>query len=221
MNNNEYIKEKSQKRLLFLLSHKTFTFIMPYGIVLMRIRITKKLEMYCVKTLLNRLFLLIYGSFCGIMCIEKRKGVVIMAFRVITNDLQKSYETACIQNNVKDTTPLICGYYGRACRRMNDVDGADRVLCRQCPLPSFTITAKKKNVRYTIKSTSSEGVYFLVNGWNKHMAFWVKENKLSNDMLFLSAKNAKCSLTKLLKIMPEYKNDSFELVEFEGGSENE
>ncbi len=137
-----------------------------------------------------------------------------MAFKVITSDLQKSYETACVQQGQKDTTPLICGYYGRACRRMNDVDGADRVLCSQCPLPSFT-TASKKNVRYTIKSTSDEGVYYLVSGWKKYMRYWVTEQELTPDMLFKTVKTAKGNLTKLLKIMDEYKNDTFELVEFD------
>ena len=67
--------------------------------------------------------------------------------------------------------------------------------------------------KYTIKSTSEEGVYFLVNGWEKHSAFWKKQNGISRDMLFKRPQDARGSLTKLLKIMPDYATDEFELVE--------
>ena len=74
--------------------------------------------------------------------------------------------------------------------------------------------------KYTIKSTSEEGIYYLVNGWNKCKTFWFNEKSVMQDTEF--AKNfffnkpsqAKASLTKLLKIMPYYANDRFEVVEF-------
>ena len=74
--------------------------------------------------------------------------------------------------------------------------------------------------KYTIKSTSEEGIYYLVNGWNKCKTFWFNEKSVMRDIEF--AKNfffnkpsqAKASLTKLLKIMPDYANDRFEVVEF-------
>ena len=66
---------------------------------------------------------------------------------------------------------------------------------------------------FTIKSTSDEGVYYLVNHWEKHKPFWIEPNKIKPEMLFKRAADAKRSLTKLLKVMDDYRNDVFELVE--------
>lgn len=74
--------------------------------------------------------------------------------------------------------------------------------------------------KYTIKSTSDEGVYFLVNGWEKHRTFWISETEVNKNIekakekFFSAPRFAKASLTKLLKIMDDYKNDHFEMVEF-------
>lgn len=35
--------------------------------------------------------------------------------------------------------------------------------------------------KYTIKSTSDEGVYYLVNGWNKCKTFWFSEKSVFDD----------------------------------------
>ena len=64
---------------------------------------------------------------------------------------------------------------------------------------------------YTIRSTSEEGIYYLVNGWDKHRAFWVKEKHI-DKAIFKTAGQAKASLTKLLKVMDEYRTNIFELV---------
>lgn len=69
---------------------------------------------------------------------------------------------------------------------------------------------------FTIKSTSSEGVYYLVNHWEKHKTFWIDPEKIKESMLFKRAADAKRSLTKLLKVMDDYKTDTFELVEIGG-----
>lgn len=66
---------------------------------------------------------------------------------------------------------------------------------------------------YTIKSTSEEGVYYLVNHWEKHKKFWVPPEKIRPSMLFKRAADAKRSLTKLLKVMEDYRYDEFEVVE--------
>ena len=66
---------------------------------------------------------------------------------------------------------------------------------------------------FTIKSVSSEGVYFLVRDWRANKAIWVEENRLTNKMLFKTEAGAKRSLTSLLKIMPEYADDKFSVVE--------
>lgn len=74
--------------------------------------------------------------------------------------------------------------------------------------------------KYTIKSTSDEGVYFLVNGWEKHHTFWISEAEVNKDIekakskFFSAPRYAQASLTKLLKIMDDYNNDHFEMVEF-------
>ena len=75
--------------------------------------------------------------------------------------------------------------------------------------------------KYTIKSTSPEGVYYLVNGWYKCKTFWFSEKSVMENIenakrfFFNKPSQAKASLTKLLKIMPEYASDQFEVVEFE------
>jgi hypothetical protein len=75
-------------------------------------------------------------------------------------------------------------------------------------------------MKYTIKSTSDEGVYFLVNGWEKHHTFWISEAEVNKDIekaktkFFTAPRYAKSSLTKLLNIMDDYKNDHFEMVSF-------
>lgn len=68
---------------------------------------------------------------------------------------------------------------------------------------------------YTIKSTSNEGIYFLVNHWKKHKAFWVEREKLKPSMLFKTPGYAQRSLKRLLEIMEDYRTDKFEVVEVE------
>lgn len=74
--------------------------------------------------------------------------------------------------------------------------------------------------KYTIKSTSNEGVYYLVNGWNKCKTYWFNEKSVMEDTenakkyFFNKPSQAKASLTKLLKIMNDYSTDQFEVVEF-------
>ena len=75
--------------------------------------------------------------------------------------------------------------------------------------------------KYTIKSTSKEGIYYLVNGWNKCKTFWLDEKSVMEDkenakrFFFNKPSQAQASLTKLLKIMSDYANDKFKVVEFE------
>lgn len=75
-------------------------------------------------------------------------------------------------------------------------------------------------IKYTIKSTSNEGIYYLVNGWEKCKTFWFSEKSVIEDtenakrFFFNKPSQVKASLTKLLKIMPDYASDKFEVVEF-------
>jgi hypothetical protein len=74
--------------------------------------------------------------------------------------------------------------------------------------------------KYTIKSTSDEGVFYLVNGWYKHKKIWISEEGVMRNtesakrFFFKQPWHAEASLTKLLKVMPEYSTDKFELAEF-------
>jgi hypothetical protein len=75
-----------------------------------------------------------------------------------------------------------------------------------------------KTIGYTIKAKCPEGkYYYLINGWYKHFGFWLRLKDVLDDfrkaekITFKTAGSAKASLTKLLKIMPDYKTDIFTL----------
>ena len=54
-------------------------------------------------------------------------------YPVITKEKQTVYEKMYSEmTSTKNNIPCICGYYGRACRRMGDK--ADRMLCQDCTL---------------------------------------------------------------------------------------
>lgn len=73
-----------------------------------------------------------------------------------------------------------------------------------------------------VKSTSSEGIYYLVNGWERNRAFWIDEDDVKtgrrNCVYFKNLASAKRSLTMLLKIMPDYLDDviEYETIEEDG-----
>lgn len=62
-------------------------------------------------------------------------------FPVITEGKQKSYEKIAKSNRyIKNKIPCICGYYGRACRNMNNT--ANSMLCTSCSLSKFVSTVE-------------------------------------------------------------------------------
>lgn len=65
---------------------------------------------------------------------------------------------------------------------------------------------------FTIKSISDEGEYYLVNHWNKYHKFWQRKDQITLDSVFFDERSAKTSLTKLLKVMPDYSTDNFAMV---------
>lgn len=71
---------------------------------------------------------------------------------------------------------------------------------------------------YTIKTISSEGTYFLVNGFEKHQKIWVEEKDLKEEYLFTSTYLARKSLKKLLEFFDEWEDDEFSLVYFHKGN---
>lgn len=68
---------------------------------------------------------------------------------------------------------------------------------------------------YTIKSESSEGIYYLVKNWEKNKTFWNKLENIKQNMLYKTESVAKASITKLLKSMPEYKDDKLTVIYFD------
>lgn len=71
----------------------------------------------------------------------------------------------------------------------------------------------------TVRSVSQDGVYYLVNGWKKHRAFWVRRENLRPEIGFKNSGYAIRSLRKLLIAMPEYRSDRFDMVTIENGQE--
>ncbi len=66
---------------------------------------------------------------------------------------------------------------------------------------------------FTVRSVSEEGTYYLVNHWQKNKAFWKLPSEIRHEEMFKRAGDAKGSLTKLLKVMDDYKDDIFHLIE--------
>lgn len=57
-------------------------------------------------------------------------------FPIITQELQRSFEARFYDKPVEGL-PMICGYYGRACRQMGKQEGANRMNCTYCPLARY------------------------------------------------------------------------------------
>lgn len=64
-----------------------------------------------------------------------------------------------------------------------------------------------------VKSVSQDGVFYLVNGWSKYGMWW-HINPNDQRVLFKDMRSAKCSLTKVMKLEPDFMNDiiTFETV---------
>lgn len=67
---------------------------------------------------------------------------------------------------------------------------------------------------FTIVSVSSEGVYYLVNGWKKHNAFWTRTARPDRNG-FKTPGLAVRQFNKLLQSMPEYAGDVIALARFD------
>lgn len=85
-------------------------------------------------------------------------------FATITKERQKLYEKIYFDNvEFKNNIPYICGYYGRACRQMNDK--ADRMLCNRCTLSIFISTIESileicnEKEKLEIKSLYDSDIY--------------------------------------------------------------
>lgn len=55
-------------------------------------------------------------------------------FPLVTPERQQAYEQSA---ESPDGIPCICGYYGRACYRMGDCEGANRAICSGCKLADY------------------------------------------------------------------------------------
>ena len=65
---------------------------------------------------------------------------------------------------------------------------------------------------FTVKSVSDEGEFYLVKNWRKAKAIW-KHREIQPEYMYKTESAAKGSLSKLLKVMDEYKTDKFFIVE--------
>jgi hypothetical protein len=76
------------------------------------------------------------------------------------------------------------------------------------------IKSATSNARYTIKSVSDEGTYFLVKDWRKNKELWVSKEKMDRhpEWWFTSSDKAKQSLKSLLSVMDEYLTDTFTVI---------
>lgn len=60
-------------------------------------------------------------------------------FPIVTKEKQEMYEKIFVNDELlSNDIPCICGYYGRACRNMNDI--ANSRLCNGCSLSIFIST---------------------------------------------------------------------------------
>lgn len=66
-------------------------------------------------------------------------------YPIVTPERQQAFEQNALQAGVSDTTPTICGYYGRACRQMNNPEGANRCLCHGCALKEYCATEERSH----------------------------------------------------------------------------
>lgn len=71
---------------------------------------------------------------------------------------------------------------------------------------------------YTIRSESSDGIYYMVRNWRKNKAMWVKENDVKQEFLYSSAGRAIRAIIQLLSLMPDYATDKLSIVMFENGN---
>ena len=66
--------------------------------------------------------------------------------------------------------------------------------------------------RYTIKSVSEEGTYYLCKNWEKNKTFWKEKEFMTDGDLYKSPSYAVKYLKKVLEKMPGYATDDFRLV---------
>jgi len=67
---------------------------------------------------------------------------------------------------------------------------------------------------YTVKTESWEGIYYLINHWNKYKTFFKSGKPALKNQYFKTEADAKRSITKLLNgdMGDEYRNDKFTIV---------
>lgn len=93
-------------------------------------------------------------------------------FPTITKKKQEFYEKIYLKHtDLNNHIPEICGYYGRACRRMDDK--ADRILCQGCTLSIFISTVNEilkccdKKAEIGIKRLYDSDIYDIQEELNK------------------------------------------------------
>lgn len=74
-----------------------------------------------------------------------------MPFPIVTGSIQREYERRYAA--APSGMPQICGCHGRACRQLNNTEGANRTNCVQCPLAAYAAgTRPRKQAEETAGS---------------------------------------------------------------------
>jgi len=63
-----------------------------------------------------------------------------MTHPIITDEILKDFE-----GTHYTWIPEICGYFGRACRKINNPTGADSPICRSCSLAEYAKIREENN----------------------------------------------------------------------------
>ncbi len=81
-----------------------------------------------------------------------------------------------------------------------------------------SVMASTNSAKYTIKSVSDEGTYYLVKDWRNNRELWVSKENMDRhpEWWFTSSGKAKQSLKSLLSVMDEYLSDTFTVVDMSG-----
>lgn len=66
---------------------------------------------------------------------------------------------------------------------------------------------------YTVRNESTEGVYYLINHWNKYKKWFVPHLPQMNDQYFRREQDAKTGITKVISVSDGmYDNDVFTII---------
>ena len=103
-------------------------------------------------------------------------------FPIITKEKQELYEKIYSKHtDLKNDIPEICGYYGRACRHMDD--NADSMLCNGCTLSVFVSTVEA--ILERIKEKEAIGIESLYDSDIRDIQEELKEKVIKVEISYV------------------------------------